>query len=118
MNFIVTVKELHHKMVDKVPPAIIDVREPETYGRGHLPGAINIPGSKIGSSLNQLPLDRPIITYCNMHLPGSSLSEDVAEELREAGLPARALKGGFPEWEAAGYPIETGEGTALQRRRM
>jgi 3-mercaptopyruvate sulfurtransferase SseA len=50
---------------------------------------------------------RPIITYCNMDQPGSSRSENAAEMLRDAGLHARALAGGYPEWEWAGHPIDS-----------
>jgi rhodanese-related sulfurtransferase len=44
-----------------------------------------------------------------MHHPGSSRSEHAAALLRESGYEARALEGGFPAWEASGYPVETGD---------
>jgi phage shock protein E len=37
---------------------------------------------------------------------GSSRSERAAALLRESGYDASALEGGFPAWEAAGYPVE------------
>lgn len=37
---------------------------------------------------------------------GASRSETAATLLRESGFDAQALDGGFPAWEAAGYPIE------------
>ena len=40
---------------------------------------------------------------------GHSRSERVAALLRESGYNARALDGGFPAWEAAGYPVERGQ---------
>ncbi len=39
---------------------------------------------------------------------GSSRSERTAALLRESGYDAQALDGGFPAWEAAGYPVERG----------
>jgi len=39
---------------------------------------------------------------------GSSRSERAATLLRASGYDARALDGGFPAWEAAGYPVERG----------
>jgi rhodanese-related sulfurtransferase len=39
---------------------------------------------------------------------GNSRSERAAALLRESGYDARALEGGFPAWQAAGYPVETG----------
>ncbi|MCC6167856.1 MAG: hypothetical protein IT329_11565 [Caldilineaceae bacterium] len=43
-----------------------------------------------------------------MHHRGHSSSERAAALLRESGYEARALEGGFPAWQAAGYPVETG----------
>lgn len=39
---------------------------------------------------------------------GSSRSERTAALLRESGYYAQALDGGFPAWQAAGYPVEQG----------
>jgi len=41
-----------------------------------------------------------------MHHRGNSRSERTAALLRESGYDAKALDGGFPAWEAAGYPVE------------
>ncbi len=106
MVSLISVKELRSYLNDAVSPTIIDVRAPEAYDRGHLPGAVNIPREKLTSSLDQVPLGRPIVTYCNMHNPGSSGSELAADTLRDAGLHARALEGGYPAWEEAGFPID------------
>ena len=43
-----------------------------------------------------------------MRHPGTSSSEGAAAQLRESGFMAQALQGGFPAWESAGYPVETG----------
>jgi rhodanese-related sulfurtransferase len=42
-----------------------------------------------------------------MHHRGASRSEGAAQRLRENGYQAQALDGGFPAWEAKGYPVET-----------
>jgi rhodanese-related sulfurtransferase len=44
-----------------------------------------------------------------MRSRGSSRSEEAATLLRESGFDARALEGGFPAWDAAGYPFARGE---------
>ncbi|MEX1020380.1 MAG: hypothetical protein WDZ49_12025 [Litorilinea sp.] len=38
---------------------------------------------------------------------GNSRSESAAALLRESGYDAKALEGGFPAWQAAGYPTAT-----------
>ena len=106
MENLIRVNELQTYLDDEVSPTIIDVRAPEAYARGHLPGAVNIPASQLSASLDTIPSDRPIVTYCNMHNPGNSGSENAAELLRDAGYHARALKGGYPEWEESGAPID------------
>ena len=46
-----------------VPESIqIDVREPAEFSAGHIPGAVNVPLSNIGSI--SLPKDRQIFLYC------------------------------------------------------
>jgi rhodanese-related sulfurtransferase len=88
---------------------VIDVRGKADFARGHLPGAVHIPLADLPRKLKRLPMDRPIVTYCNMHHPGESRGERAAALLAEHGLRASALAGGYTAWEASGRPIETGE---------
>jgi rhodanese-related sulfurtransferase len=96
-------------------PLVIDVRDAADFARGHLPGARHLPLAQLAQQTEQLPKDRPIVTYCNMHHPGQSRGERAASLLSAAGLQAMALAGGFPAWEAAGLPFERarreGDGT-------
>lgn len=98
-------------------PLVIDVRGAADFARGHIPGARHLPLAQLAQQTEQLPTDRPIVTYCNMHHPGQSRSERAASLLSARGLQAMALAGGFPAWEAAGLPVErahregTGTGT-------
>ena len=41
---------------------LVDVREPEEYAAGHIPGAVNAPLSKLDEA--RLPKDRPLFLYC------------------------------------------------------
>ena len=45
------------------PPTVIDVRGAEGYRAGQIPGAIHLPGDEIERSLDQIPKDRPVVTY-------------------------------------------------------
>lgn len=47
------------------PLFIIDVRSPDEYRAGHIPGAVNITGVELGSVLSSIPRDRKIIVYCS-----------------------------------------------------
>jgi rhodanese-related sulfurtransferase/DNA-binding transcriptional ArsR family regulator len=82
---------------------VIDVRPPEEYAQGHIPGAINIPLERLEGDLEHLPTEREIIAYCRG--PWCVLSFEAVACLRRAGLSARRLEDGLPEWRRAGLPI-------------
>ncbi|MEW5707335.1 MAG: metalloregulator ArsR/SmtB family transcription factor [Pseudomonadota bacterium] len=83
---------------------VLDVRPPEEYAAGHLPGAINIPLAELEGRLSKLPRDREIVAYCRG--PYCVLAFEAVARLRQKGLKARRLQDGFPEWKAAGFPVE------------
>jgi rhodanese-related sulfurtransferase len=86
---------------------VIDVRAPREYAAGHVAGAINIPLEQVESRIGQLPSDRLVVTYCNMHHPGQSRGEEAAARLCRHGIQAMALQGGFPAWKEAELPEES-----------
>jgi rhodanese-related sulfurtransferase len=63
---IISSEQVQSLMKGKKNVALIDVRMPEEYQAGHIPGAINIPADRIRSDRNLLPKDRTtqIIFYC------------------------------------------------------
>lgn len=83
---------------------VIDVRPSDEYQSGHLPDAINIPLSELESQLAHLQTDREVVAYCRG--PHCILAYEAVHRLREKGLKARRMEDGFPEWKAAGYPVE------------
>lgn len=85
---------------------VIDVRPPEEYAAGHLPGAVNIPLADLEQHLANLPDDTEVVAYCRG--PHCVLAYDAVAQLRKKGYRARRLQDGFPEWKEAGLPVETG----------
>ena len=83
---------------------VLDVRPEEEYAAGHLPGAINVPVDRLASYLAKLPKRREVIAYCRG--PYCLMSFEAVAQLRRRGLKARRLENGFPEWKAAGLPVE------------
>ena len=83
---------------------VIDVRPPEEYAQGHIAGALNIPLEKLKQQLKKLPRDREIVAYCRG--PWCVLSYEAVARLRKAGIEARRLEDGLPEWRRAGLPVE------------
>jgi rhodanese-related sulfurtransferase/biotin operon repressor len=84
---------------------VLDVRPAEEFAAGHLPGAINVPLDKLESYLSKLPKRKEIVAYCRG--PYCLMSFEAVEKLRKRGWQARRLQDGFPEWRAAGLPVET-----------
>jgi rhodanese-related sulfurtransferase/DNA-binding MarR family transcriptional regulator len=83
---------------------IVDVRPPEEFAAGHVPGAINIPIEDLERRIGELPKRKEVIAYCRG--PYCLMSFDAVKKLRERGLRAKRLENGLPEWRAAGFPVE------------
>jgi rhodanese-related sulfurtransferase/DNA-binding MarR family transcriptional regulator len=84
---------------------VLDVRPPEEYESGHVPGAINIPMDQLARRLRELPGRREIVAYCRGAF--CLMSFEAVEMLRRKGIKARRLRDGMPEWRAAGFPVES-----------
>lgn len=85
---------------------VLDVRPPEEYAAGHVPGAVNIPLHELEQRLDELGKDQEIVAYCRG--PHCVLAFDAVARLREKGLKARRLEDGYPEWKTAGLSVEEG----------
>ena len=96
-------EELLHRMQEN-SVTLLDVRPPEEFALGHLPGAINIPFAELEQRLAELPAMREIVAYCRG--PYCVMSFDAVDMLQARGLRARRLESGFPDWKAAGLSVE------------
>ena len=92
---------------------ILDVRPPEEFASGHLPGALNVPLAELDARRGNLPRGREVVAYCRG--PYCVLAFEAVARLRAGGQAARRLEGGFPEWRSAGLPVETDGGHGLVR---
>ena len=82
---------------------VLDVRPPEEYAQGHLPGAVNVPLSQLKKHLAKLPRGREVVAYCRG--PWCVLSFEAVSLLRAKGYKARRLEGGLPEWRQEGRTV-------------
>ena len=75
---------------------ILDVRTPEEFAAGHIPGAINIPNETIGDSeIPQLPdKDQLILVYCR----SGNRSKQASEKLAALGYTNIVEFGGINDW--------------------
>lgn len=86
---------------------LLDVRPQDEFALGHLPGALSIPLAALERELARLPRDRQVVAYCRG--PYCVLSFEAVATLRAKGYDARRLEDGYPEWKAAGLPVEAGQ---------
>lgn len=84
---------------------VLDVRPEEEYRAGHIPGALSVPVDALDAVLQALPKDKEIVAYCRG--PYCVFSDEAVKALSARGFRASRLAEGFPEWRAAGYPIES-----------
>ena len=82
---------------------LIDVREPEEYAAGHIPGVTLIPMGEVPERLDEIPTDKTVITYCR----SGNRSGQVMQFLQQQGYDnVHNMEGGIIAWEQAGLPVE------------
>lgn len=85
-------------------PFVLDVRTPEEYASGHVPGAVNIPHDQVASRLEEVPKERPVVLYCR----SGRRSGLAAEVLSGSGYQrVQLLEGDMPAWIERGRPVES-----------
>lgn len=89
-RYVITLGELK-KMQEKGNVRLVDVREAESYQRGHIPGAISIPYSEEQSFLENFQKSGTIVLCCDR----GNLSTRATLRMRKAGYPAYSLAGGY-----------------------
>lgn len=94
----VTVTGLQHELEGREHVFVIDVRMPEAFAAGHIPGAINVPASVCAAK--RFPALGKVVVY------GSGIGADGAAAAasvlsREKGLSVGVLEGGFAAWQSA-----------------
>lgn len=83
---------------------LVDVRTPEEYSEGHIPGAKNInvfDKDFADKAKESLDISKPVAVYCR----SGKRSAEAARELSEKGFIVTNLKGGIIAWKGKKQPI-------------
>ncbi len=83
---------------------IVDLRTPEIYSKGHVPGALNILFENLEANLSKLNKEVTTVVYCYDVL--CHLSAKAALELAKRGYKVQELYGGFDGWAERGFKVE------------
>jgi rhodanese-related sulfurtransferase len=85
---------------------VLDVREDDEWGAGHIPGAHHIPLGQLCERSSELPAEKPLVAVCR----SGARSAKATEHLRGLGFDVENLEGGTTAWAAAGLPLLTDTG--------
>jgi len=83
---------------------VLDVRPPDEFEKGHIPGAINIPIGELTKRLKKLPKTKEYIAYCRG--PFCVFADEAIHLLAKNGYKAKRLEQGFSDWKVKGLPVE------------
>jgi rhodanese-related sulfurtransferase len=103
-------EDLKQKLDHPKKFTLVETLPAESYRRGHLPGAINLPPERVQSQAEELlpSKDSEVIVYCAG--PTCHASEDAARELDQMGYSnVRRYAGGKQDWSDAGFPLISDE---------
>ncbi len=98
--------------------AVVDVREPEEWGAGHIPGAVHVPKSYLESRIEGAVSDRSqhVILYCASGNRSAWAARTLIEDLGYEHV--ESMTGGFTLWKDRGYEVDMPQTlTAEQRER-
>lgn len=96
-----------HDAMSKPDPGfvLLDVRSPQLYAAGHIPGALNLPHRRIVErNLERFRRDSVFVTYCaGPHCNGA---DKAALRLANLGRPVKKMIGGIEGWKDEGFELE------------
>ena len=83
---------------------LVDVREPEEYVVGHVPGAVLIPMGQLATRMGEIDKTFPVFVTC----ASGNRSSAMTDLLRGAGFDAASVAGGTGAWARSGRPLVEG----------
>ena len=85
---------------------IVDVRDEDSYEKGHVKGAVNIPIEEISKRMDELDKNKGVLVYC--YDPPCMVSVKAARILSGEGFKVKDVGGGFENFQKNNAPIEKG----------
>ncbi|MBD5608572.1 MAG: rhodanese-like domain-containing protein [Desulfovibrio sp.] len=105
INYLSTEQARRLPRINEDDWTLLDVRTPDEYAEGHIPGAINADCLKndFRKKLESLPKDRPLLMYCR----SGQRTKKASKIAEDAGFKnIYVLEKGFEDWRKVGMPVE------------
>ncbi len=99
----ISAAELHARRESGAAPVVIDVRTPEEYASGHIPGAVNVPFDQVAQRIAEVDGPHGVALYC---MVGPRARKGESALLAAGYEKVFHLEGGLAAWQAAGLPVE------------
>jgi rhodanese-related sulfurtransferase len=91
------------QLIDNKQCYVVDVREPDEYKAGHIPGSKNIPLGRVSQQTLSALKDKQIVFHCQSGVRSSKACDEALKCLDSDILN---LAGGISEWKKAGGEIK------------
>ena len=101
--------DVHYSMTSQLDELVLlDVRSPELFDAGHVPGAVNLPHVRISdAALADYTEDQLFVVYCaGPHCNGA---DKAALRLAKLGRPVKLMIGGVTGWLDEGFDLVQSE---------
>lgn len=92
-----------HDLHAQQAATFLDMRDPESFHAGHIPGAVHLHDRNLAQVMAQTPRDKTVVVYC-YH---GNASRGGAEFLVKEGFQAVSMMGGFTAWSGAEHPVQS-----------
>jgi len=99
----ISAAQLHAQRESGAAPVVIDVRTPQEYASGHIPGAVNVAFDEVAQRIAEIDAPHGVALYC---MVGPRARKGESALLAAGYEKVFHLEGGLAAWQAAGLPVE------------
>lgn len=92
--------------LDESDAQIIDIRPPDEYADGHIPGAINIPMSQLPQQIDEIEWSDDVTVVCPIGQSSVQAAKLIGSYEGADADAVKSMKGGYREWK---YELENGD---------
>jgi len=99
-----TPEEVNERLKNGDRPQIIDIREPDDFAKGHIPGAVNVPMSELPGRIDEIEWGDDVVVACPIGQSSVQAARLIGsyEEIDDPDS-VRSMQGGYDAWE---YELE------------